>query len=579
MAGIASEDIVLVFSGIDVNTTKLYGVEADGDVVEIFDPLTDYTSVPSDPDLYRLAGLGTSSVPYAIVGDDLYFIAPVVTYREGSNRAEGFAEQVFRLTEAGAFETVRYIEGINVGGYGINDDMLRLAIEWQGRYAFISDPGTDRNIPDQVTGVAPDGTIVQETSFTRPEATRAPNMAVLGDELYVIFDERSPLGPNELWRVNPDGTQAFLFTDMTSRVQDVEAHAGAIWFTIDTGPGTSQRTQLFRVEPGGEAEAVDLTDVVGPREQRGYLKVHDNGTLYLWTVQGLYEVAPDGTVTDALAGVEVFRVGDSAWFDGTLYFVGSSVDGDRAASQLYRLDGEGRAEQVPGIDFRPTEGMAEELTVAGDRLYFTGNSVVDDGFGGTTIISNVLYSLGADGDVRQLTGLEGENPGLRSATGLFAYETDAFSPQTVTGGPGPDPLTGRRGDDTLSGGGGNDTLEGGPGDDRMDGGAGEDLAVIGAARADVTVAATADGLTITSVEGTDTLTGIEQVRFDDETVSVDALLGIEPPPTDIGTPGNDTLTGDEENDTLSGGAGSDSIDGGAGDDQVTGGFGFDTLEG
>lgn len=92
-------------------------------------------------------------------------------------------------------------------------------------------------------------------------------------------------------------------------------------------------------------------------------------------------------------------------------------------------------------------------------------------------------------------------------------------------------LTGLGGDDHLEGGDGNDVLDGGPGNDTLDGGIGLDTAVIAGSFAAHAIGWTGSDWYITpypgqSDSGTDTLRSIENLRFDDRTVSLlDLVLG------------------------------------------------------
>ena len=75
-------------------------------------------------------------------------------------------------------------------------------------------------------------------------------------------------------------------------------------------------------------------------------------------------------------------------------------------------------------------------------------------------------------------------------------------------------------DDDLSGGAGDDTVVGGAGDDTIDGGADFDTAVFSSNRDDYEVSFTDTTITVTGPDGTDSLTGIEELRFDDQSIFV-----------------------------------------------------------
>ena len=152
-------------------------------------------------------------------------------------------------------------------------------------------------------------------------------------------------------------------------------------------------------------------------------------------------------------------------------------------------------------------------------------------------------------------------------------------------------LEGGLGHDTLQGGAGDDTLDGGAGNDRAEGGEGTDRFVLtGVTRAQASASQGADGLVlIGSALGQDSLFGIEEIVFDDGTVSVAELLGLSIPGEVVtGTDGADTLSGTGDDDTITGGdgddliaasSGQDTVAGGAGDDLIGGGPGSDTIAG
>lgn len=122
---------------------------------------------------------------------------------------------------------------------------------------------------------------------------------------------------------------------------------------------------------------------------------------------------------------------------------------------------------------------------------------------------------------------------------------------------GDDRLNGLAGDDVLNGGAGNDTLTGGQGADILNGGLGLDFVNYSDSAAAVTVS-----LARNSGRG-GTASG-DTFRF---------IEGI------IGSPFNDTLTGDAGPNILHGGPGDDTLIGGGGNDILKGGPGGDTLDG
>jgi Ca2+-binding RTX toxin-like protein len=119
---------------------------------------------------------------------------------------------------------------------------------------------------------------------------------------------------------------------------------------------------------------------------------------------------------------------------------------------------------------------------------------------------------------------------------------------SITSGSGADLLIGGDGDDTLTGGAGNDTLIGGLGNDRLTGGNDIDTLSYQTTSGPVTVNLTTRKAA--GAAGNDTLSTIENV---------------------IGSPFNDTITGDLLNNLLDGG------DGIPGNDTILGGGGVDSI--
>jgi Ca2+-binding RTX toxin-like protein len=155
---------------------------------------------------------------------------------------------------------------------------------------------------------------------------------------------------------------------------------------------------------------------------------------------------------------------------------------------------------------------------------------------------------------------------LRNLEHLFGGPFD----DTLIGDDGANALPGNGGNDTVMGNGGNDFVSGGDGDDTIDGGEGFDfldhyyiIADFGQGPGPVTVDLVAG--TVTG-QGSDVISNIEGAD---------------------GTPGNDTLIGNDENneftqtfegdDTIRGAGGDDLIDGGDGDDTLDGGPGRDLV--
>jgi len=204
---------------------------------------------------------------------------------------------------------------------------------------------------------------------------------------------------------------------------------------------------------------------------------------------------------------------------------------------------------------------------------------------------------------------------------------------SLSGDDGNDTLNGEDGNDSLSGGNGNDVQDGGLGDDRLSGGAGNDRLKGGVGNDFLSGDAGDDVYLFSRGDGQDTINNFDNTagRYDslefgaDITASdvvatrvgddlwlqirgavdrvivqqyfqgdgqgayrLDAIRFSDGASWDVsavkafvqvGTDGNDVLTGYAGDDTLAGGAGDDTINGGAGNDQLSGGTGADFLDG
>ncbi|MFC7557227.1 DUF4214 domain-containing protein [Pseudoroseomonas wenyumeiae] len=168
-----------------------------------------------------------------------------------------------------------------------------------------------------------------------------------------------------------------------------------------------------------------------------------------------------------------------------------------------------------------------------------GNDRLDGGAGfdwlllegatGPTLVDLVLGTAeDGQGGTDTLISIEAIRGSAQADTLLGTDAADLFlggaGDDHLVGRGGNDDLRGDEGDDWLEGGEGDDTLRGGAGDDRIDGGAGFDRAVMdgltfyGSGRA----LSTERLLQLTTAEGTDTLSGVEEVRFLDGRLVLDA---------------------------------------------------------
>jgi Ca2+-binding RTX toxin-like protein len=202
---------------------------------------------------------------------------------------------------------------------------------------------------------------------------------------------------------------------------------------------------------------------------------------------------------------------------------------------------------------------------AGDDTYFinTTTDLVNEtatGSGGTDTV-NLLFAGAA---TYTLTA------NVENATVLGA----SVSGVNLTGNILANVLTGNGGNNILNGADGNDTIAGNGGTDIVDGGAGTNTLVLSGLASDYVITRPTVSQTVFTESGTQvTASNIQNVTFDDGTVALSDLIA------QIGSVGNDTLTGGSGADVLDGAAGNDSVSGMGGDDMLFGGAGNDTITG
>ena len=212
-----------------------------------------------------------------------------------------------------------------------------------------------------------------------------------------------------------------------------------------------------------------------------------------------------------------------------------------------RLSGMGGDDRLHGgagadaLDGGPGTDTAEYFSSSGSVTVNLGTGSASGGHAqGDTFTS--IEGIAGSGYGDHITG----NSQVNTLRGEGGYDSlyGSGGNDRLYGGHGNDNLYGQEGDDELYGEGGHDNLNGGPGADKLDGGTGGDAANYAGSNAAVTVNLATGAVSGGHAQG-DTLIGIENV---------------------IGTPYNDTLTGNDGDNTLQGGAGSDALDGRAGSD-------------
>lgn len=179
---------------------------------------------------------------------------------------------------------------------------------------------------------------------------------------------------------------------------------------------------------------------------------------------------------------------------------------------------------------------------AGDDWIAGGNGAdkIHGGSGNDAIFGDNIILGGTGADTIYGDGLDAEIVGGKLQTSAAVVGDDY-----IAGGNGSESIYGDNGtsgsvggEDTVDGGGGHDAIFGEGGDDRLGGGSGNDaigggegfdVAVFGGNKADYEVLKTATGYTVRDLkswlhgdDGTDTVSGVEQLKFRDGTLTLNA---------------------------------------------------------
>ncbi|WP_109796309.1 FecR domain-containing protein [Minwuia thermotolerans] len=286
---------------------------------------------------------------------------------------------------------------------------------------------------------------------------------------------------------------------------------------------------------------------------------------------------------DARARVSTFGFSNRDAFADVAFDIPQAEGFTQTADQAIAITFEGGTLTIGGsVTFTYFTSLDSDLQGSIDAITSQfDDTIVEQANGGTdTIQSSIGVSMDDNIEVLELVGTDNidgvGNASDNTMSGNVGNNVlqGAGGNDTIFGDEGGDNLQGGDGDDSLSGGGGNDTLQGGAGGDALSGGADIDRAVYTGSEDNFDVIFVNDGsgavLTDTvGGEGADTLSNdIEEIQF------VDAIFAIQ-----IGTSGNDALTGGASADVLAGVDGDDTLTGNAGDDFLVGGNGNDSIVG
>ncbi|RLB33747.1 MAG: hypothetical protein DRH20_13000, partial [Deltaproteobacteria bacterium] len=306
-------------------------------------------------------------------------------------------------------------------------------------------------------------------------------------------------------------------------------------YALGQGGGTDT---IFE-NPGEGSDTLDLSLMTSGT----VFTIHADGTISATTGPESIHNAPNLENIVGGSGQDTFTFDDGATLSG-------AIDGGAGSSNT--------------LDYsRYTSGVSVDLST-GKAQGTGGVSHIDHLIGGSA--SDVLTGddkanviAGGPGDDIINGGGGADTVDYGSAPGAVNVN---LSSQSATGGGGADTvrnvenIVGSPFDDTLTGDGNANVIRGGPGDDIIDGGGGADTVDYGGAPGAVTVNLAT--MSATGAAGSDIVRGMENI---------------------IGSPFDDTLTGDGNANVIQGGPGDDALAGGPGDDTylLVGHWGFDTV--
>lgn len=277
---------------------------------------------------------------------------------------------------------------------------------------------------------------------------------------------------------------------------------------------------------------------------------------------------PSGVTVNFATGTATDTFGDTDTFSGIEAVRGTHLADTltgSAALNYIRYRGLAGADQINGTvagydvaDYRRDAGYGGGDGILADLAAGT----IRDGFGDIDTVSNI----------DEVRGTEFADD-LRAGTTAVQFR-------------------GGDGDDTMTGGAGRDLFVLGGGSNSVNGGANIDAAVLDGDLADFTMTQANGQVTLSAGNDTTTLVDVETLYFDDQAVSLDALVsGAGNGGERVGDAttstaqdlfaagGDDTLLGGDGADTLRGGSGEDVINGGEGNDRLFDAFGDTTIEG
>ncbi|MCV2875055.1 hypothetical protein OE810_02170 [Rhodobacteraceae bacterium XHP0102] len=363
-----------------------------------------------------------------------------------------------------------------------------------------------------------------------------------------------------------------------------------------TGEGTDQirlqGTTDFSVMAAANFDEIEEINIAGAFTATFTGAQLTGETISLIGADGVQEVVVNATAggTTDLSGISA----GTNWTAGTDRVI---IDGSSSADTIIGTATDDTITGGAGADSL-TGGDGDDLLIADDT------DTIDGGDDNDTAVFTAAVSAAnlLDADLVNV-----ENVGVIGAYNFdFSAQTEALniSGSSGTGDDAAKTIVGGAGGDTILGGSGNDTITGGAGADRLFGGDGDDIFLIDAVDkvkppppphhliGEVIHGGSGiDIIRFISTKPSDILTltadvSVETIELSDAnglttgtaTTGIDASNMASPENVSLrGNDGANQLTGNGGNNTISGGGGDDTIRGGAGSDLLTGGAGSDDF--
>jgi ELWxxDGT repeat protein len=387
--------------------------------------------------LWKWGGFGSEPAPVLNADGQRIAASTSLTEIDGvwyfGAGAAGFNPALWRTdgTQAGTFRVKALSATVNNAG-SIWQTMFNVG----GELFFFANDGTHGNELWKSDGTEAGTVMVKDVNPGAASGVDASlsntRVAVVGDLLY--FMARDQQSDWELWRSDGSESGTYRVKDIRAGVNgsipnyltnvggtlyfsaiDELSGAPKLWKSDGTAPGT---VRVFAASPHVlPSEPFDLTEM--------------NGTLYfgaggggLWRSDG----TPAGTqpITSSAAPHQLMSVPSGTLegyrdnivnLNGTLYFCGSHSS---SPSGLWKFDeGTGGAELVlskgnAGVNLLHTFNTIQYLTVAGDKLFFAGDSTnhgnepwVSDGTTAGTVLLKDVTGAGSPSGVSYLTNVNG----------------------------------------------------------------------------------------------------------------------------------------------------------------------------